>query len=278
MSRGRTCGPLLELDELRRLLGLNEQVHVGSRAVPVAAIVGTVGRCCDFDRCFHPLRPALRASTAAVRDAFADGVVPAIDLFKVGEAYFVSDGHKRVAAARAAETEFVDAEVTEIRSPYALDATVERDELLLIERERWFLRESGLAEARPSIRVTAGSTVAYVELLRSVQAHGYELLREAGTVLPAHEVAAHWLDCLYRPTIAAARGRALDSLLAPLPEGELFLLLDGSERLALADPGTCDELQAAATEAAAGLAAAPPRRPLRQRLGSRRRSRPLPER
>jgi hypothetical protein len=124
VSRGRTCGPLLELDELRRLLGLNEQAHLGSRAIPVAAIVGTVGRCCDFDRCFHPLRPALRASTAAVQDAFADGAVPAIDLFKVGDAHFVSDGHKRVAAARAAGTEFVDAEVTEIRSPYALDATV----------------------------------------------------------------------------------------------------------------------------------------------------------
>jgi hypothetical protein len=164
VSRGRTCGPLLELDELRRLLGLNEQAHLGSRAIQVAAIVGTVGRCCDFDRCFHPLRPALRASTAAVQDAFADGAVPAIDLFKVGDAHFVSDGHKRVAAARAAGTEFVDAEVTEIRSPYALDATVERNELLLTERERWFLRESGLAEARPSIRVTAGSTVAYAEL------------------------------------------------------------------------------------------------------------------
>jgi hypothetical protein len=111
-----------------------------------------------------------------------------------------------------------------------------------------------------------------------VQAHGYELLREAGTVLPAHEVAAHWLDCLYRPTIAAARARELDVLLAPLPEGELFLLMDASERLALANPGTCDELQAAASEAAAGLAAAPPRRPLRQRLRSKRRSRPLPDR
>ena len=278
MNRGRTCGPLLELDELQRLLGLNERAHLGARAIPVAAIVGTVGRCCDFDRCFHPLRPALRESTAAVRATFADGAVPAIDVFKVGDAYFVSDGHKRVAAARAAGTELVDAQVTEIRSPYRIDAAVERDELLLTERERWFLREGGLAEARPSVRVTAGSAVAYAELLRSVQAHGYELLRAAGAVLREGEVAAHWLDCLYQPTIAAARGRGLDALLAPLPEGELFLVLDARERLALADPGSCDELQNAATEAASDVVVATPRRPFRHRLGPRRRSRPLPDR
>jgi hypothetical protein len=277
VNRLRNCGPLLELDELQRLLGINERAHLGTRAIPVAAIVGTVGRCCDFDRCFHPLRPALRASSAAVRARFADGAVPAIDAFKVGDAYFVSDGHKRVAAARAAGTEFVDAQLTEIRSPYRIDATLERDELLLTERERWFLNESGLAEARPSVRVTAGSNVAYTELLRSVQAHGYELLQDAGAVLPEGEVAAHWLDCLYQPTIAAARARGLDALLAPLPEAELFLLLDASERLALADPGTCDELQAAATEAAAELAATPPRRPLRGRLRSKPGSRPLPD-
>jgi hypothetical protein len=96
--------------------------------------------------------------------------------------------------------------------------------------------------------------------------------------LPAAEVAAHWLDCAYQPTIAAARGRGLDALLAPLPEGELFLLLDASERLGLADPGICDELQAAATEAAADVAASPPRRPLRQRLRRNRHSQPLPDR
>jgi hypothetical protein len=278
VSRGRTCGPLLELDELRRLLGLNEQAHLGARAIPIAAIVGTVGRCCDFDRCFHPLRPAVRQSTRAVRDAFADGAVPAIEVFKVSDAYFVLDGHKRIAAARTAGVEFVDAEVTEIRSPYRIDATVERDELLLTERERWFLAESGLARARPSFRLSAESALAYAELLRSVQAHGYELLRQAGTVLPPPEVGGHWLDCVYQPTIAAARGRGLDALLAPLPEGELFLLLEASERLGLADPGTCDELQAAATEAAADVAASPPRRPLRQRLRRNRHSQPLPDR
>ncbi len=244
----------------------------------MAAIVGTVGRCCDFDRCFHPLRPALRHSNAAVRDAFADGAVPAIEVFKVADAHFVLDGHKRLAAARAAGTEFVDALVTEIRSPYRIDATVARDELLLTERERWFLRESGLAETWPSLRLTAGSAVAYAELLRSVQAYGDELLRDARTMLPAHEVAAHWLDCLYHPTIAAAHARGLDALLAPLPEGELCLLLEAGERLALANPGTCNELQAAATGAAADAAAVLPSRPLRQRLRRNRRSRPLPDR
>jgi hypothetical protein len=70
----------------------------------------------------------------------------------------------------------------------------------------------------------------------------------------------------------------LDELPRLLGVNGLFLLLDASERLALAKPGMCDELQGAATEAAADVAAAPPRRSLRKRLRRDRRSRPLPDR
>ena len=108
------CGRLLELDTFRARCGVTGQAPLGVRTIPVAAIVGTIGRCCDFDRCFTPLRPDLRRSVNAVRRAFADGAVPPIDVIKLGDAYFVSDGHKRLGAARAAGTEYIEADLTEL--------------------------------------------------------------------------------------------------------------------------------------------------------------------
>jgi hypothetical protein len=110
----RQCGQLLELDKLRRACNVHGQAPRGVRTIPIAAIVGTIGRCCDFDRCFNAIRPHLRRAVTAVGRAFADGAVPAIDVVKLGDAYFVSDGHKRIAAARAAGTDFVDADVVEV--------------------------------------------------------------------------------------------------------------------------------------------------------------------
>jgi hypothetical protein len=103
-----------ELDQLRRACRAYGQAPLGVRTIPIASIVGTIGRCCDFDRCFNAIRPHLRRAVTAVRRAFPDGAVPAIDVVKLGDEYFVSDGHKRIAAARAAGSDYVDADVTAV--------------------------------------------------------------------------------------------------------------------------------------------------------------------
>jgi hypothetical protein len=41
--------------------------------------------------------------------------LPPVELFKVGEVYFVRDGNHRVSVARARGQDFIDAQVTEIR-------------------------------------------------------------------------------------------------------------------------------------------------------------------
>jgi len=108
--RHRDCGPLLDLDDVRARLGLRTQVARSVRPIEVASIVGTAGRCCDFDRCFHPLRPNLEERARAVKRRFPAGDFPAIEVVQVGDAYFVVDGHHRVAAARDLGVAAIDAE------------------------------------------------------------------------------------------------------------------------------------------------------------------------
>lgn len=80
--------------------------------VPLRRIVGTIARCCDFDGCFRPLRGHLKARLRAVRAALAGHPLPVIRLQKVGEDFFVVDGHHRVALARERGMIAMDAIVT----------------------------------------------------------------------------------------------------------------------------------------------------------------------
>ncbi len=94
----------------------------GVQIVPVDQIVGTTRRPSQVTDDFLPL-PELRGRNWRARwqrlRAAVDGlaVLPPVDLFKVGDDYFVTDGHNRVAAAREAGMVGIDADVTELVIP-----------------------------------------------------------------------------------------------------------------------------------------------------------------
>jgi hypothetical protein len=233
------------------------------RSIEIDRIIGTLDRCCDFDRCFHPMRHDLAVRVGGVARAFPDGAFPPIDVVQVDQAYFVVDGHKRVAAARRAGVEVIDADVTRLVVDHPVDVGTERDDLMLAEAEDGFLDDSGLRRARPSARVPCLSPRSYAELLEAVKAHGHDLMRASERLPSPEEVAAHWHDCDYLPAAAAARERGVAELLTCCPAGELYLVL---HRLAWTAAGAdCEALQASAQEAAAGIEPPPPPRRLWRR-------------
>lgn len=137
----RDCGPLIELSEVCARLGLAGGSDRGVHTIPVDAIVGTVDRCCDFDRCFRARRGDLPRRVAAIARAFPDGAFPPIDVVQVDRAYFVVDGHKRVAAARSHGIAMIDAHVVRMPSPVAVDGTVGHADLVRLQAERDLLDE-----------------------------------------------------------------------------------------------------------------------------------------
>jgi hypothetical protein len=215
----RSCGQLLELGDVRERLGLARESHGGLHPIPVDHIVGTVDRCCDFDRCFHAQRPDLQTRVAAVQRAFPDGAFPPIDVVQIDRAYFVVDGHKRVAAARRLGVATIDANVARVPSPVALDGAIGRADIPRLEAEDRFLAETGLRGVRLECRSPAG----YAELAEVVKAHGYDLMRAEGRLLPAAETAEHWYAQDLVPTLREAGDIA--ELLACCPAGDLYLAL-----------------------------------------------------
>jgi hypothetical protein len=99
------------------------------------------------------LLPSASRPRCCVEGAFADGAYPPIVTVKLGETYFVIDGHHRAALARRRGAELIDADVTELIARVPLAAGADMLEVVLRELERTFLEDSGLAEARPGVRV-----------------------------------------------------------------------------------------------------------------------------
>jgi hypothetical protein len=105
---------LLCFDDLGRIPGVVARIHRGMRTVPVAQIGGSVGRCSEFDRDFMPSRASMEERWKRIDRAFHRGEeLPAVSLYKVGDFYFVLDGHHRISVARYHGVEWIDAHVTE---------------------------------------------------------------------------------------------------------------------------------------------------------------------
>jgi hypothetical protein len=114
----RRHNDLLAYHEVRRGLAVVAESYRGVRAVPVDRIVGSTDRCRDFDRAFRPCRAHGAGRWVSVACAHGAGTsLPPIQLYRVGDAYFVRDGHHRVSVARARGQAAIDAEVTEVLAP-----------------------------------------------------------------------------------------------------------------------------------------------------------------
>ena len=235
--RGRPRDRLLELEEVERRLKPFGRQYLGLREIPLDALVGTDGRSGSFTRDFRPLHAFSRDRLRSLESAFADGGFPPIVVVKLGESYFVIDGHHRAALARRGGAEMIDADVTEIIARVPLAAGADMLEVVLRELERIFLEDSGLAEARPGARVSVSRPAHYLELLENIQVHGYHLMRDRGRVLGNADIAANWYDEIYATTLAAIDRLRLGRLYRDAPPGDLFLLLHRHRRDAFPSTG-----------------------------------------
>ena len=113
---------LLELDEVERRLKPFGRRYLGVREIPLDALVGTDSRASSFTRDFRPLHAFSRDRLRSLESAFADGAFPPIVTVKLGETYFVIDGHHRTALARRSGAEMIDADVTELIARVPLPA------------------------------------------------------------------------------------------------------------------------------------------------------------
>jgi hypothetical protein len=103
--------PLADFYELAGIQS-KRRAYKGRRQVPLAQIQGSVSRTDDFDRRFRPLRSHLRGRWVNIRLLLTNAWEPVL-LYKVGEIYYVADGHHRISVAQAIGMQGIWADVWE---------------------------------------------------------------------------------------------------------------------------------------------------------------------
>jgi hypothetical protein len=111
----RQRNDLLSLNSIIECLTTHGQHSLGLVTVAIDKIVGSVDRNKDFDSLFLPRTGVTMERWLRILKARYKGeYLPPVELRKVGNAYFVVDGHHRISVAREMGQEFIDAYVTEL--------------------------------------------------------------------------------------------------------------------------------------------------------------------
>jgi len=118
---------ILPFDEVVAELGRRGERSLGLQTIRLESVVGTVDNSQDFDRRFRPTTGRVRERWERLALAQRRGEsLPPIDVYQVGDMYFVQDGHHRVSIALATGQKVIDAYVTEvlIATPGAADGRI----------------------------------------------------------------------------------------------------------------------------------------------------------
>lgn len=243
---------LLPFDEVRRALPYRGQRDIGLQTVPLDRIVGSVGRYRDFDRAFLPTQRQTTDRWVNVSKArYRDVPLPPVELYKIGEVYFVKDGNHRVSVARDREQVDIDAYVTEIDVPFRLTPDMDIDTVLLEKAYGQFLQETRLDELRPESDLRLSNAAEYERLREHINAHRYYLGTERQADIPYHDAVLSWHDSVYRPLVEAIEGEGLLRQFPELTAADLYLRVSEYQwlvREAARETLVDDEARAGATE------------------------------
>lgn len=196
----RDTNDLLPFDEVRKQLPLQGQHDAGMREISIDQIVGSEGRYHDFDRTFLPRQSTTSGRWISIDMAhLQDVALPPIEVYKVGEVYFVKDGNHRVSVARERGQKFIDAHVIELKVPLSLDKDTQLEDLINRKEEIDFLAETHLNELRPEPNVRLTVPGGYDILLEHIRTHRWFMGEKRKAEVPWREAVEGWYDEVYLP-------------------------------------------------------------------------------
>jgi hypothetical protein len=200
---------ILPFEEVVEALGRTGERSLGLKVVALDHIVGTVDRTRDFDRRFRPTSGRVRSRWERIAQAMRRGEsIPPILLYKIGDLYFVRDGHHRVSVARALGWRVMDAMVTEVRTRVGADRELRMSDLPMKSHERLFRERVPLPEERAE-RIVLSVPQDYGSLAEGVEAWGFRQMQELGDLLDRSRVAEAWFDNEFAPVVELLRGAGL---------------------------------------------------------------------
>jgi hypothetical protein len=217
---------LLSFDEVKNKLRLQDSAYKGLQEIELDKIVGSTGRYRDFTRTFLPKNDRSENRWRRV-DAVAHSEMgfPPIEVYQVGEVYFVRDGNHRVSVARLHKAKTIEAYVIEYKTAVPIDKQDDLDAILLKMEQTEFFELTQLDKIRPEQTLIFTEPGRYRVALEHITFHKFLKETECGCEIAYEEAVGSWYDSVYAPLIQLIREREVLKNFPNRTEADLYAWL-----------------------------------------------------
>ncbi len=225
---------LLSYDQVKSALHIGGPVYRGVQTVRVDQIVGSLNRYHQFDRAFLPVEDTTGRRWQSVDRAFYEEIsLPPVVLYKVGQVYFVVDGHHRVSVAREQGQEFIEADVRECATRVNITPDLKPEDLTILGEKVGFLERTHIDGLRPESRIRLTIPDGFDRMLQHIAVHRYFMGLDLKRDVSEQEAITHWYDTVYMPIVKVIRQSKILKEFPGKTEGDLYLwVLDHQRYLA----------------------------------------------
>lgn len=215
---------LLSYDEVKEKLRIGGPIYRGVQTVRVDQIAGSLNRYHEFDRVFLPASDKLATRWQSINRAFYQEVsLPPVVLYKVGQVYFVVDGHHRVSVAREQGQIYIEAEVRECATRVNITPDVRMEDLQILGSKVNFLERTSLDTLRPDANIKVTIPDGFDRMLEHIAVHRYFMGLDLQRDISEEEAVVDWYDNVYMPVIRVIRETNILKEFPRKTEADLYL-------------------------------------------------------
>jgi hypothetical protein len=246
---GQRPASLLSFDQIRNKLDLGQAEYQHLHEVPIDRISGSVDRYADFTREFLPRSDHLQHRWQAIAHLAHSGkALPPVELYKVGDVYFVRDGHHRVSVARQRGATKIEALIWECETEVPLEPDSDVDALLCQVAHKAFVERIDVGRLCPGVQIKLTHPDGYQEILFDI-AEFQQIVAIVDEEPPSlDETVTLWCRLRYGPVVDVVRRQGVLEAFPGRTEADLYLWLCQNHEALQASNAAQVSLGAAATD------------------------------
>ena len=215
---------LLSYDEIKEKLHVGGPIYRGVKTIRVDQIAGSLNRYHEFDSVFLPASDTLAERWQSVNRAFYQEIsLPPVVLYKVGQVYFVVDGHHRVSVARQQGQLYIEAEVRECATRVNITPDLRTEDLEILGNKVHFLERTSIDNLIPDANIKLTIPDGFDRMLEHIAVHRYFMGLDWKRDISDEEAIKHWYETVYMPIIRVIRETGILKDFPDKTEGDLYL-------------------------------------------------------
>ncbi|HAF62641.1 MAG TPA: transcriptional regulator [Anaerolineaceae bacterium] len=220
---GQNKTRLVAFNDILSHVSIRQQYDAGLQEINIDKIIGSVNRYADFDDAFLPRQKHTRSRWEKIDRAYLrDEILPPVDVYQIGEFYFVMDGNHRVSVAKKRGQKWIDAHVVKIEVPYEIDRNFDFNQLILKEEQNQFYEKTGIKKLHSDADIQLSIPGLFDRLQEHIDAHRFYASEYLHHEISYEKAVSSWYEYIYLPLVKIIRERKILNIFPERTEADLY--------------------------------------------------------